>query len=385
MKLRICMLLARFYPVAGGTELQAQRLAKSLINSGNDVFILTTRLEKLKKYELLDSFPSLPVFRTFSFGKGIVSSIFFCLSSFLFLVKNRNKYDIIHVHLASSHAFSAILIKIFFNKKILLKFGGARTTGDIGTSLAKPFGKIKLNIFKKHFNSYIVPGKEVFDEVIAAGFPENKITLIPNGVETDFFKPVTSNEKVNLRKELELPVEKKICTYVGRLENGKGLDILLNLWKRIPEDIILLIIGIGSLSNELEKSYKYKNVHFLGFKNNINNYLQASDIFILPSFGEGLSNSILEAMSCGLLVIANRITANEEIILDRENGIIVDFGTIIDFSILVKQIFLNKELINKLTHAARKTIELKFSMDKITNQYIHLYKTILFSKLLETS
>ncbi|HAM39132.1 MAG TPA: hypothetical protein DCP53_07055, partial [Elusimicrobia bacterium] len=166
---------------------------------------------------------------------------------------------------------------------------------------------------------------------------------------------------------------------------GKGLDILLNLWKRIPEDIILLIIGIGSLSNELEKSYKYKNVHFLGFKNNINNYLQASDIFILPSFGEGLSNSILEAMSCGLLVIANRITANEEIILDRENGIIVDFGTIIDFSILVKQIFLNKDLINKLTHAARKTIELKFSMGKITNQYIHLYKTILFSKLLETS
>ncbi|OGS44928.1 MAG: hypothetical protein A2539_04430 [Elusimicrobia bacterium RIFOXYD2_FULL_34_15] len=374
MKLKICMLLERFHPVFGGTELQAQRLARSLINSGNDVFILTARLKKLNKYELLDN---LPIYRTFSIGKGLLSSICFFISSFLFLFINRNKYEIIHVHLASSHAFSAILIKKLFKKRIILKFGGARSTGDIATSLSKPLGKLKLNILKKYFDIYIVPSKEVFDEIISEGFSIDKTLIIPNGVNTDIFKRVDLNEKINLRKVLGLPIDKQICIYVGRIEEGKGINLLLNIWKNVTENYVLLIIGSGSLLEKFKKSFQNKNIVFLGFKNNVNNYLQASDLFILPSFGEGLSNAILEAMSCGLVAVANKIPSNEEIIIDRDNGILINIDTIKDFPNLINQIFSNKEMFNKLSFSAVKTIENRFSINIVTNSYIKLYRNIL--------
>ena len=265
MKLKICMLIARFYPISGGTELQAQRLANTLIASGNDVFVLTARINGLKKYEILDG---LPVYRTFASGRNFISSFCFCISSFLFLIKNLKKYDIIHVHLASSPALSAVLIKKLFGKKIVLKFGGARATGDIGTSLSKPWGKLKLGIIEKYFDVFIVPSNEMYKELAGFGFPTKKIVKIPNGVNTDYFNTVTETAKLNLRKNLNLPEKNLIAIYTGRIERGKGLEFLIQQWSAV-KNVDLLILGSGSLENELLKSGTDKNIRFIGFKDNI--------------------------------------------------------------------------------------------------------------------
>lgn len=373
MKLKICMLLERFYPAVGGTELQAQRLATALINSGNDVFILTARLKGLSKYEQIEG---LPVYRSFSHGQGIISSLFFLFSSFIFLLKNRQKYDIIHVHLASSHAFSAILIKKLLNKKIILKFGGARATGDIGTSLSKPWGKLKIKIIKKYFDMFAIPSNEIYKELTVFGFPQEKIIKISNGVDTDYFNQVSEPDRLNLRKNLNLPEKGLIAIYTGRIEKGKGIEFLIEQWGAV-KNVYLLILGSGSSENELKKIGLQKNIHFLGFKDNIKEYLQASDIFILPSFGEGLSNALLEAMSCGLVVIANKISANEEVITNNINGIIINILNEQELALTVDKLIKNKELIDKLGNHARETVENYFSLTRITNLYITLYKKIL--------
>ena len=373
MKLKICMLIARFYPITGGTELQAQRLSETLINSGHEVFVLTARLKGLKKYEVLNG---LPIYRTYALGRNFISSFCFCFSSFLFLIKNLKKYDIIHVHLASSHAFSAVFIKELFSKKIVLKFGGARATGDIRTSLSKPWGKLKLKIIKKYFDVFVVPSNEIHKELTVFGFPAQKIVKISNGVNTDYFKQVSETDKLNLRKNLNLPEKGLIAIYTGRIEKGKGIEFLIKQWSTI-KNVDLLILGSGSLESELKKSDTEKNIHFLGFKDNIEDYLHASDIFILPSLGEGLSNSLLEAMSCGLAVIANKIPANEEIITNNINGIIIDILDERELTLTIDKLTKNKELLDKLGNPARKTVENYFSITRISNLYITLYKKIL--------
>lgn len=373
MKLKICMLIARFYPITGGTELQAQRLSETLINSGHEVFVLTARLNGLKKYEV---FNGLPIYRTYALGWGFISSIFFCISSFIFLLRNSEKYDIIHLHLASSHVFPAILIKKLLGKKIILKFGGARKTGDIGTSLQKPFGKLKLKIIKKYFDVFVVPSNEIYKELTVFGFPTMKIVKISNGVNTDYFNQVTETDKLNLRKNLNLPEKGLIAIYTGRLEKGKGIEFLIERWMTV-KNIDLLILGSGLLENELKKPDIGKNVRFLGFKDNIKEYLQASDIFILPSFGEGLSNALLEAMSCGLVVIANKIPANEEIITNNLNGIIIDILDRKELATIIDTLVKNKSLFDKLGNNARAIVKNHFSITCITNLYITLYKKIL--------
>ncbi|PKM92857.1 MAG: hypothetical protein CVU80_01150 [Elusimicrobia bacterium HGW-Elusimicrobia-4] len=373
MKLKICMLIARFYPITGGTELQSQRLSETLINSGHEVFVLTARLKGLKKYE---KYGNLPVFRTCTFGTGFVSSLFFCISSFIFLLRNSDKYDIIHLHLASSHVFPAILIKKLFGKKIILKFGGARATGDIRTSLSKPWGKLKLKIIKKYFDVFVVLSNEIHKELTVFGFPPAKIVKISNGVNTDYFKPVSETDKLNLRKNLNLPEKGLIAIYTGRIEKGKGIEFLIKQWSTV-KNVDLLILGSGSLESELKKPDTEKNIHFLGFKDNIKEYLQSSDIFILPSFGEGLSNALLEAMSCGLVVIANKIPANEEVITTNINGIIIDILDNRELPLTIDKLTKNKGLLDKLGNHARKTVENYFSITRITNLYITLYKKIL--------
>ena len=373
MKLKICMLIARFYPITGGTELQAQRLSETLINSGHEVFVLTARLKGLKKYE---KYGNLPVFRTCALGTGFVSSVFFCISSFIFLLINSNKYDIIHLHLASSHVFPAILIKKLLGKKIILKFGGARKTGDIGTSLQKPFGKLKLKIIKKYFDVFVVPSNEIHEELTVFGFPTHKIVKISNGVNTDYFKQVIETDKLNLRKNLNLPEKGLIAIYTGRIEKGKGIEFLIKQWSAV-KNVELLILGSGSLENELKKPDIGKNVRFLGFKDNIKEYLQASDIFILPSFGEGLSNALLEAMSCGLVAIANKIPANEEVITNNINGIIIDILDKRELTLILYELIKNKELLDKLGNHARETVKNYFSITRIANLYVTLYKKIL--------
>lgn len=374
MKLKICMLIARFYPITGGTELQAQRLSEILINSGHEVFVLTARLKGLKKYEKCGN---LPIFRTYAFGTSFVSSVFFCISAFIFLLRNSEKYDIIHLHLASSHVFPAILIKKLLGKKIILKFGGARKTGDIQTSRSKPFGTLKLKIIKKSFDAFVVPGNEVSTEIISAGFPKNKIHLIPNGVDINIFKSVNSTNKIELRKKLNIPVSGIICIYAGRIEEGKGLDILLHSWKNMNDNIHLLIIGEGKLLKNFQSSFLQKNIRFCGFQKNINDFMAASDLFILPSFGEGLSNAILEAMSSELIVLVNNIPANADIITNNYNGLLLNFEDIKNAVSTISKICADIKSYSKLGICARQTAKEKFSLSYIAEQYFQLYQKVL--------
>ncbi len=375
MKLKICMLLSRFYPVSGGTELQAQRLSEAISAEGHSVFVLTSRLKGLNYREKIGN---IEVYRSFARGRGMLSSLNFLFSSAFFLFRNRRMYDIIHVHLASSHAFAAIAAKIFLGKKIVLKFGGARATGDIGTSSSRPWGGLKLFLIKKSFDAFIAPGREVFEEMAAAGFPKEKIRLIPNGADTETFSPLPPAGRMKLRSELGLPSGGFQFAYTGRIEPGKGLDALLPVWDGLPENARLVIVGAGSLEAALKKKFGgRKNIIFAGYRSNACEYLRASDAFVFPSFGEGMSNSLLEAMSCGLVVIAGDIPANRELIADGKNGIITDIRNAGALKALLADVAVNYGKYSGLGAEARRTVEQKYSIKSVCGRNIEMYASLM--------
>ena len=380
MDLSICMLIARFHPYIGGTELQAMRLSQVLVAKGANVFVVTQRLKNLKKFEEING---LRIYRLFSFGRGKFSSFIFMLSSFIFLLKKAKEYGIIHAHLASSHAITAVIAAKLFNKKVVLKLGGAGPTGDVGTSMTSIIGKYKLKFIRNKVDAFIVPTIEIKNELTNNHFPESKIYNIANGVNTGLFTPASEEEKYTLRRELRLP-GKNLVIYAGRIELGKGVDVLLKSWESVVQkfpEAHLLILGEGSLKDDLIREVGNKNcrqqVHFLGNDEAVSKYLQASDIFVLPSLAEGLSNALLEAMACGLPVITTNIGGTDEIIINGKNGILIELQDEVALTDKMLFLFNNPQETKNLGNQARKTVEDSYTIEYIGQQYISLYKELL--------
>jgi glycosyltransferase involved in cell wall biosynthesis len=119
------------------------------------------------------------------------------------------------------------------------------------------------------------------------------------------------------------------------------------------------------------------NVHFIGQVANVDEFYQLSDIFVLPSYAEGMPNALLEAMACGLPVIASRIGGVVDVVEEGKTGILFESGNVAELSSALKRLLEDGALRRKLGAEARKTIIEKFSIDKVVYEYIGLYKKLL--------
>ena len=371
------MLIARFHPISGGTELQAGRLARALIKAGDETFVLTARVGGLPPFERIDG---VTVLRLLAPGHGLTCSTVFAVSALAALLARRRDWDVIHAHLASSHALAAILAGRLLGRPVVVKLGGARATGDIGTSLAKPWGRLKLACIARGASAVVAPSREVLEEAAGFGFPRRSLHVIPNGVDTATFTPVDAATRASLRRRFGLPEQAPVAVYAGRLEPGKGLEFLLDAWPGANDEGFLLVAGEGSLRRELESRHGSDRVRFLGHLADVREALGAADLFLLPSAGEGLSNALLEAMACGIPPVASPIPANLEVIAHGRTGFIVDLANPTAGPAGLRAVFAGKTRWTELGAAARRSIEERFAMPLVRDAWRGLYAELLAAR-----
>lgn len=374
------MISAYFPPVVGGTEIQTLRLAKALITRNVNPFVITERLKGLKRFEKVDG---VPVYRLFTLGLGTVASLSFMFSSFLFLMKNRRKYQIIHAHLASSPAITAAIAGKLLRKKVIVKFGRSGKVGDIQTSDRTCLGRAKLKILMKYGDVFVCPSEEVKRESIDYGFAKRKVVKIPNGVDTALFHPVDDLQKQDLKRRFNFP-SLPILIYSGRLESVKGLAVLFMAWQIViksEKEGYLLIIGNGSQKGSLISLAKelkiIESIKFTGQVDNVNEYLQTGNGFVFPSTAEGLSNALLEAMATELPIVATKIGGTEEIIENKKNGFLVEPGKVHQFAKGIITLLSQPEVGHKLGREARRTIEENYSIGMVAQKHVQLYEEMI--------
>ena len=369
------MIISGFYPVMGGAERQAQQLAARLIERGIEVCILTRRYPGLKAYEEIEG---VPIHRVFTLGKGrVLASLSYTISSLLWLFRNRTMYQIIHCHRAESPATIGVLAKLLYGKKVVVKISG----GDLGLVNQAIRRKLLSTV-----NVCVALTGGMRAKLVKCGFPEAQIEIVPNGVDTNRCMPLSRKAQLSMREKLGLPVDEKLVIFVGRLHPVKGLDTLLYAWQKVSQSIEidrarLLIVGEGPQEPFLRQLVSQLGLEattlFLGRRDNVVKYLQSTDVFVLPSLSEGLSNALLEAMACGLAVVATNVGGNSEVINNFENGILVepkDFGQLAGALLMV----LNDVALNKrLGEQARKVIEERYSLDNVVDQYLRLYGSLM--------
>ena len=389
--IRVLMITTRFYPVVGGAEKQAQKLAKKLVEKGLDVKVVTGWWDrKTPRKEMVDG---IPVFRNFTFWgmfgiRGIrkFGTYTYMVTLLLYLLRHRKEYDVIHVHSATFPAFVGVIAGKLLSKPTIVKVMTSGKLGDIKRMQENRImsGTRQMLPVIRNADCVISLNSQAGRELVEAGFRKDGIAYIPNGVEID-------DAKIKASYDLNHQVT---LTFVGRLHPKKGLDILLRAFNKAVQrkpgiSWQLLILGDGSLRSELEATARqlgiWDETRFCGYVDDVFPYLARTDIFVLPSYSEGVSNALLEAMSCGSPCIATDIAGNADVITDGENGLLVRCGEENDLATAIIRLVEKKELRARLGNEALETVKRSYSIESVTDRYVDLYRQLLQSKSSEVS
>lgn len=371
---RVAMLIQRYYPHAGGAERQIQRLAPRLRAQGFEPAVITRHEAGLSRFEIIDG---VPVHRVWCPGPKPLAAIFYVLSAVWLL--SRLHPDLIHAHEILSPASAAVIARSFYGWPVLVKILRGGILGDIYKIKHRSFGIQRFRFLSRRVDSFVVISEEIDQELSALGVPPEKRAFIPNGVDTDLLSPLPDSQKPQLRAELGLRSNAKLVIYLGRLTAEKRVDHLLRIWPQIRTafpDAQLLIVGTGPEEAQL-RQMSVPGVQFTGQVNDTARYLQAADLFVLPSATEGLSNALLEALSTGLPVLATSVGGTPDVISHNVNGYLIPPDDLDALKTGLLTLLEDESLRARLGIEGRRRILRDFSLDSVTKRLVELYHRFL--------
>jgi glycosyltransferase involved in cell wall biosynthesis len=328
---RICLVTHYFPPHKGGIEQVSYEQSKRLIKMGFQIDVLTSKFEGRNKNPIegikIHHYPSLNIAKRFGVPYPIIS--FKSYKIFTKLVKN---CDLVHAH---GHVYMSSYMAGMVAKKFKKPFIVTQHNTFIDyQSFLNIFEQLNDFIIGKstlkHADRIITVSEETKKYVLRLGADKTKTSVIYNGVDADIFHLANKEESRNI---LGLPKSRKIIFSVRRLVYKNGLDTLLESVPHIVHkhpEALFVVAGKGPsrklIENRMKELKIENNIKLAGFVPDklLPAYYNAADYFILPSAsGEGLPLVLLEAMACGLPVIATAVGGTPEILEHMKTGILV--------------------------------------------------------------
>jgi sugar transferase (PEP-CTERM/EpsH1 system associated) len=221
----------------------------------------------------------------------------------------------------------------------------------------------------------------------STGFPYQKIKPIPNGVDISLFSP-RPTEKQRIRKNLGLELTPIYIGTVANLRPVKNHALLLRVGSRLcrsHDHVRFVFAGDGPLKEQLvalaEELGISARVRFLGARSDIPDVLNALDIFVLPSLSEGMPNAVLEAMACGLPIVATRVGGIPELIEDGNTGLLVPSEGERQLETILGNLLCCDAKRRALGEKGRQRVLQCFRLERMVNEYQELYYSLVIKKV----
>lgn len=355
-------------------------LGKYLKKSGHTPILITKYEEK-----------EIDVENIFESGKNLIelkhrktkylASIHLSLQVLAAIFKMRHDIDVLHLQQPCMlNAFSALLGKV-------LRIPVVTT---VHLKVPSP-----SNTLKKAFESFAVKVTLIYSDIVTfvsedtkKSFKSFKGVVIKNGVDTEHFSK-DIKKRYKIRQKLGLNDE-FVLLFASRWTVNKGIYELLQAFSKLltltDSKIKLLLIGSGKGSGETDRVLKqiealgiYRDVLPLGVVDEIDGYYCMADVFLLPSYLEGLPMALLEAMSCGLPPIASSVGGNPELIEHEKNGLLIEPRNTDELVQKIMWCINNKDKLEVIGKNAAETIRKRFSLEKMAEEYIEVYKKAISS------
>jgi glycosyltransferase involved in cell wall biosynthesis len=291
---------------------------------------------------------------------------------------NKIKPDVIHVH--APNIFSCNVIPIAKLKHIPI-------VATVHLGEVAPIGNI-LSFFRRHalarFKRIIAVSNYTKSLAINAGAENSKISVIYNSCDEKYFR--YGKNKVTARKKLNLPADTKIILFVGDLIKRKGVSCLiesLQMLKSSQQNFLAIILGKGKELQNLEAMVmEYNMRNFVRFNGNVTravlaDFYTAADVFVLPSFSEGHSVALLEAMASGLPLVASDIEGNKVTIEEGVNGFLFEKGNPEKLAEKLTIILTDSELQQMMSSNSSKLYVEKFSTKTQVEEHLKIYNSLI--------
>ena len=375
----IVMLMRQFYPRTGGYQNQALGLATELMKSGLRIQVVTQRHGTLSPFEIHQG---IPIHRVFAFRSGPLAAWSYLASAFYWMMRNKDLFQIIHAHRSSSGLVAGV-IGFLLRKPVLYKL----TRGDeidVKGLRSQLVGRLKTACLRITVGKFVSLTEETVEDLRGLGVPCERIAKIPNGINFEYRMKKYDRNKI--RAGLSWDSDATVVTFVGRLAPDKGVDWLLEIWRIVSQAdkrARLLLIGDGPDRAALIARAKSlgidDTVTFVGRQEDVYKFFAASDIFVLPSRLEGISNALLEAMSQGLPVVAgdDELGGNRSVITDKQDGFIVPLENTEIFAETLLALLRDQGLRREMGQRAQQKVKEAFSVESVTRGYLQVYRELL--------
>ncbi len=381
--LRILMLSPQFYPLVGGYERAAERLSAALAARGHTVTVITERRDF--SWPARDHLSGVQVRRLCCLYRPHLHMITSITAFALFLLTQGRRYQVWHIHQYGMHAVLAVAMGKLLRRSVVLKLTSSNEQGLSKATETLPFPSFARFLLRK-IDAVVATTSETQVEAEVFGIDSFRVHVLGNGVDVHHFRPQHNEELMHLRQKLNIDAA-GVIVFVGRLSPEKNPDGLLHAWKKasanLPDGWKLVLVGDGPMREQLEMFAKTEglitSVVFAGRQSNVETWMAAANIFVLPSHREGLSNSMLEAMASGLPVVSTRVSGSTEIVEETGAGILVDVGRMDLLSDALNQLAQDASLREKMGNAGRAVIKNKHSIEQVATAHLELYRDILIS------
>jgi glycosyltransferase involved in cell wall biosynthesis len=376
-------------------ESQARTLAAGLVHAGCEMLIVTRRTDPA--WKKIDDVDGIPVYRAPPSGTNSRLRWAMLLTGLPALARRRKEYDILFVSGFRALGIAAVLAGACLRKKVVLKAdsrgemsgdffaGGLKQMKIRGTMWpVRMLMKLRNRILRRA-DTFVSLSSEMTAEYQAARAPADRIVLIANAVDTERFRPATSDEKAGLRDKLGLPQNVPLVIFTGRIVAYKGVPSLVRVWDQLaPKHAGARLILAGSGSSDIfnceEEIREYVRAHGLseqvlltGAIANVHEYLRACDIYAFPSENEAFPLALIEAMACGLPVVSTLVGGIRDVIVPDQNGLAIEAGSQDQLKKALEQMLADAALRENLGQAGLKTIQARYTRDIVTKQYVALF------------
>lgn len=371
--MKVLLVVHYFTPHIGGMEAVVLKQAQSLNSKGYDVTILTCRPDK--NAPISDNIGKIKIRRLKSLNFienkfGVTFPIVSPLHIFR-LIREIKKYDIVHIHdtfYMTSHiaGLAAIIRKkrYFMTQHVAIVDHPNIMVVLIQKAIYNTWGKL---LFSKAAR-IVTYNVNVRDYLISIGIDDNKILLNYNGIDLKKFYPPTKSEKNELRAKYNLPIDKKIVLFVGRLVPKKGFDVVYNVKS---SDYLTIIAGPGDIPTNMKNS---RDVILFGpaSQDQVCDLYKLSDVFVFPATGEIFTLAMQEAMACGLPVITTNDGGYNQYELDRQKILFVEKDSRAVKS-AIESIIDNEDAKKSMSKYSRQITTDRFSWDKNYDKEYAIY------------
>ena len=283
-----------------------------------------------------------------------------------------------NVKVVHSSGYKADWVNMMVRKQVV----SVSTQRCLPSEVAEKLPEVIRPILKKHHLSII----KKMDKVVACSKSLQKVFVnqygmdvaaVQNAVNTEFFTPVNEDQRCEIRKQLNLPVDKTTYLVLGSLRERKNVGLIIDAFKAIENNNIqLLVVGTGPDDEALAKQASDDSrIIFTGATNKPKDYLQASDYLVSSALAEGLPNTVLEALSCGLIPILSDIEPHKELVEGTSVEHIFERHSKGELEkLLMDSLTWNRE---KQSKVARQVAVDCFGIDSLAKKYNEIYNNAL--------